>query len=113
MYYFDTMMSSKGYQQRRIMRHDLSFFYIPGKMIVMTTYSCVSRYFLRITEPTLTIGKLAPFGMMMYLIWVDQLTKIGHHTLVIKKREFFGYMALITALTASMCRVSKSVQKRI
>jgi hypothetical protein len=29
------------------------------------------------------------FGMMMYLICVDQLAKIGHHTLVIEKGEFF------------------------
>jgi hypothetical protein len=38
---------------------------------------------------TLTIGKSATFGMMMYLICVDQLAKIGHHALVIKKRRFF------------------------
>jgi hypothetical protein len=33
--------------------------------------------------------------------------------LVIKKGDFFGYMALITASTTSMSWVSKSVQKRI
>jgi hypothetical protein len=70
------------------MRHDISFFCIPGKMIVVTTYSCVSGHFLRITEPTLTIGKSATFGMMMYLIWADQLAKIGHHALAIKNGEF-------------------------
>jgi hypothetical protein len=90
-----------------------SFLCIPGKMIVVTTYSCVSGHFLRITEPTLTIGKLATFGMMMYLICVDQLAKIEHHALIMKKGEFFGYLALITASTASMSWVSKSVQKRI
>jgi zinc transporter ZupT len=111
--YFETMMSSKGCQQRRIMRHDISFFCIPGKMIVATTYSCVPGHFLRIPEPTLTIGESATFGMMMYLICVDQLPKIGHHGLVIKKREFFGYLALITTSTASMSWVSKLVQKRI
>jgi hypothetical protein len=71
------------------MRHDISFFCIPGKIIVVTTYSCVSGHFLRITEPTLTIGKSATFGMMMHLIYLDQLAKIGHHTLVIKKGEFW------------------------
>jgi hypothetical protein len=99
---FEMMMSSKGCQQRRITRHDISFFWIPGKMIVVTTYSCVSGHFLRITELTVTIGKSATFGMMMHLICVDQLAKIGHHALVMKKGEFFGYLALLTASTASM-----------
>jgi hypothetical protein len=71
------------------MRHDISFFCIPGKMIVVTTYSCVSGHLLRITEPTLIIAKSATFGMMMYLICVDQLVKIGHHALVIKQRRIF------------------------
>jgi hypothetical protein len=70
------------------MRHDISFFCIPGKMIVVAKYSCVSGHFLRITEPTLTIGKSATFGMMMYLICVDQLAIIGHHASVIKKEDF-------------------------
>jgi hypothetical protein len=95
------------------MKHDISFFCIPGKMIVMATYSCVSDHFLSIIEPTLTIGKSATFGMAMDLICVDQLEKIGHHALVIKKGEFFGYLALITASTTSMSWVSRSVQKRI
>jgi hypothetical protein len=111
--YFETMMSSKGCQQQRIMRHDISFFCIPGKMIVVTTYSCVSGHFLRITEPTPTVGKSATFEMMMFLICLGQLVKIGHHALVIKKREFLGYMALITASTTLMSWVSTSVQKRI
>jgi hypothetical protein len=71
------------------MRHDISFFCIHGKMIVVTTYSRVSGHFLRITEPTLTIGKSATFGMMMDLICVDPMAKIGHHALVIKERRFF------------------------
>jgi hypothetical protein len=95
------------------MRHDISFFCIPGKMIVVTTYSCVSGHFFRISEPTLTFGKSATFEMMMYLICVDQLAKIGHRALVIKKGEFFGYLALITASTVSMSWVSESVRKRI
>jgi hypothetical protein len=57
-------------------------------MIVVTTYSCVSGHFLRVTEPTFTIGKSATFGMMMYLICVDQLAKIGHHALVIQNENF-------------------------
>jgi hypothetical protein len=56
-------------------------------MTVVTTYSCVSGHLLRIIELRLTIGKSATFGMMMYLICVDQLAKIGHHALVIKKRR--------------------------
>jgi hypothetical protein len=95
------------------MRHDISFFCIPGKMIVVTACSYVSGHFLRITEPTLTVGKSATSGMTLYLICVDQLAKIGHHALVIKKGEFFGHLALITASTASMSWVWKSVQKRI
>jgi zinc transporter ZupT len=95
------------------MKHDISFFCIPGKRIVATTYSCVSGHFLRITEPTLTIGKSATSGMMMYLICIDQLAQIGHHALVITKRIIFGYLALITASTALMSWVSKSVQKRM
>jgi hypothetical protein len=71
------------------MRHDISFFCIPGKMIVVTTYSCVSGHFLRITEPTLTIGKSAMFGMMMYLICINRLAKTGHHAFVIEKRRIF------------------------
>jgi hypothetical protein len=110
--YFETIMNSKGCQQQKIMRHDISFFCIPDKMIVVTTYSCVSGDFLRITEPTLAIGKSATFGMITYLICVDQLVKIGHYALVIKKGEFLGYMALITASTTSTSWVSKS-QKMI
>jgi hypothetical protein len=87
--YFETVLSAKGCQQRKIMRHNIFSFCIPGKMIVVTTYSCVSGYFLRITEPTLTIGKSATFGMMVYLICVDRLAKIGHNALVIKKRRIF------------------------
>jgi hypothetical protein len=87
--YFETMMNSKEYQQRRIIRHDISFFCIPGKMIIVTTYSCVSGHSVRITEPTLPIEQSATFGMMMYLICVDQLAKIGHHAFVIKKRRIF------------------------
>jgi hypothetical protein len=82
-------------------------------MIIVTTYSCVSGHFLKITEPTLTLGKSATFGMKKYLICAGQLTKIGHHALAIKKGEFFGYLVLIAASTASMSWVSKSVQKRI
>jgi hypothetical protein len=82
-------------------------------MMVVTMYSCVSGHFLRITELTLAIGKSATFGMMIYLICIDQLVKIGHHSLVIKKGEFFGYLALITASTAFMSWVLKSVEKRI
>jgi hypothetical protein len=111
--YFETMTSSKGCQQRRIMRQDISFFCIPGKMIVVTTYSCVFGYFLRITEPIHTIRKSATFGMMTYLICVDQSAKIGHHALAIKKGEFVGYLALVTASTALMSWVLRSVQKRI
>jgi CRP-like cAMP-binding protein len=107
------MISSKERQQPRIMRHSISFFCAPDKMIVVATYSCVSGNLLRITELTLTIGKSATFGMMMYLICFDQLAKIGHHALVIKKGDFFGYLALITASPALMSWVSKSVQKRI
>jgi hypothetical protein len=107
--YFKTMISSKGCQQRRMMRHDIFFFCIPGKMIVVTAYSCVFGHCLRIIEPTLTIGKPATFGMMMYLICVDQLAKIEHHALVIKQGEFFGCLVLITASTESMSWVSKSV----
>jgi hypothetical protein len=106
-------MSPKGCEQQRIMRHDIPFFCIPGKMIVVTAYSCVSGHFLRITEPTLTTGKSATFGLMMYPLCVDQLAKIGHHALVIKKREFLGYLAMITGSTASMSWASKSVQKRM
>jgi hypothetical protein len=73
------------------MRQDISIVCIPGKMIVVTTYSCVSGHFLRITKPTLTIGKSATFGMLMYiyLICVDQLAKIGHYALVVEKRRIF------------------------
>jgi hypothetical protein len=100
--YFEIVMSLKGREQRRIMRHDISFFCIPGKMIVVTKCSCVSGHFLRITKPTLTIGKSGTFGMMMYLICIDQLGKIGHHALVIKKGEFFGELAFFPALITLM-----------
>jgi hypothetical protein len=58
-------------------------------MIVMTTDSCLSGHFLRVTEPTLTIGKSATFGMMIYLICVDQLVKTGHHAFAIRKKRIF------------------------
>jgi hypothetical protein len=70
------------------MRHNISFFCIPGKMIVVGTYSCVSGHLLKVTERTLAIGKSATFGMMRHLISVDQLAKIGHHALVIKNENF-------------------------
>jgi hypothetical protein len=70
-------------------RHDISFFCIPGKMMVVTMYSCVPGHFLRRIEPILTIGKSATFGMVMYLICLDQLAKSGQHALVIKKRRIF------------------------
>jgi hypothetical protein len=86
--YLEAMMSSKRCQQRRIMRHDISFFFRPGKMRVATTYSCVSGHFLRITEVTFIIEKSVTFGIMMYLICINPLAKIGHHALVMKKGEF-------------------------
>jgi hypothetical protein len=60
----------------------------PGENDSCDHVSCVSGYFLRITEPTLTIGESATFEMMMYLTCLDQLAKIGQHALVIKKGEF-------------------------
>jgi hypothetical protein len=81
-------MSWKGYRPQRIMRYDTSFFCIPGKMIVVIAYSCLSSNFLKTTEPTLTIRESEMFGMVMYLICLDQLAKIGHHVLAFEKGEF-------------------------
>jgi hypothetical protein len=88
--YFEIMMGSKGYQQRKIMRHDISCFCISGKVITVTTYSCVSGHFLRITEPTHTIGKSATCGMMMDLICADQLAKSDTMPWSLKKENVLG-----------------------
>jgi hypothetical protein len=76
--------------------------------------SCLIWHFPRITELTFAVRQSTSFGMIMYLIRVNQFATIRDYPFLFKNQGvFFAYLRLITVSTARICCVSKLLQKRI